>query len=376
MDFYKQSDFYVILPSASSDSTDLIKSSGNFRTKLPETISFNKPWEVALSSLTFSNTSHQFPLIKDRLIRFNLKNIIGVIVSEILETVPENDSVQNDGIIRERGIPPVPSHIIEEQRQDDLKAKKRVRKPVVANTRSSEQDVFAAPPSNERDNITFAHISSTGRRFKLRPTSEKDTAADQLLIKLNDEEGLSNEFLLQKSQYDSIDELLNEINLGFKEMIKTDLIKFGKQPDTSKLVIEISKLFNQIEVSERLCRVLGLNSKIITTQTSGEIIVKSEKQTILSELDFDLNQELKQIFIYCDIVSSQIVGNTYAQLLYTLPLHKNQKEIVEVNPIRSYMNVDRTKFDSIRILICDQFGELLEFDKSSVIVGLHFRPKI
>lgn len=103
MENFKSQDFYIVLPSTSSDSTYSNNATSNFRTKLPETISLQGSWEVALTSISFNNKVNQFTSAKEKHMTFTLKPIIGRVHNVISET--QNDT--STPLIRDSGRPSV-----------------------------------------------------------------------------------------------------------------------------------------------------------------------------------------------------------------------------------------------------------------------------
>lgn len=82
-----------------------------------------------------------------------------------------------------------------------------------------------------------------------------------------------------------------------------------------------------------------------------------------------------RIFVYSNLVKSQIVGDTFAPLLYSFPIRGKQREVITTNPVRSYLDVERATFDTINIFWLNEFGEEITLLKGSTSITLHFRPK-
>lgn len=179
---------------------------------------------------------------------------------------------------------------------------------------------------------------------------------------------------LTKGHYDSIYELLNDINEQFKVICPVPLVTFSCNEITKRITLTLSQLVGNLSISKRLSLVLGFNNTLFASSHNKEHFLETDVITFNATNPFDLQFGSTQIYIYCNVVASQIVGNTYAQLLHTLPVQHNQNSVTVLNPVRSY-SVDKLKFNNISILICNEFGEFFDFDHGNIVIGLHFRPK-
>jgi hypothetical protein len=85
------------------------------------------------------------------------------------------------------------------------------------------------------------------------------------------------------------------------------------------------------------------------------------------------------MFVYCDIVSDQYVGDVMAPLLDLVPVKRGAMgDRVQYSLIPpSYLEVARKFIDTIHVEIRDDEGVLVPFDdsKATVVVRLHFRRK-
>lgn len=80
------------------------------------------------------------------------------------------------------------------------------------------------------------------------------------------------------------------------------------------------------------------------------------------------------MYIYCDILENVVVGDSYAPLLFSCALNYSSRKPITISPIRSYVNLDKTYFETIFIYICNEFGEELVFNNGSTNITVHFRP--
>ena len=83
------------------------------------------------------------------------------------------------------------------------------------------------------------------------------------------------------------------------------------------------------------------------------------------------------MYIYSDVIKYQIVGDSQAPLLATMPLHgsRNQQYFWEFNP-PYYLPVNKKSIPSIEMRICTETAEPFPFDQHGwVVVRLHFRKQ-
>ena len=85
------------------------------------------------------------------------------------------------------------------------------------------------------------------------------------------------------------------------------------------------------------------------------------------------------MYVYCNIINYQIVGNTYAPLLRTITINENSeyygKYIDQVYTRPHYVPLSVYNIDFIEIDIRDDMGDKIQFEAGKILVKLHFRPK-
>lgn len=99
----------------------------------------------------------------------------------------------------------------------------------------------------------------------------------------------------------------------------------------------------------------------------------------LAPNNIDLFENLKRMYVYCDIVEPQIVGSNALQLLRVIPVSTNDSEYNEDKqakwePVRAeYLKLSKKHFDTIGIHIRNNLGELYPFLRGKTVAKLHFR---
>ena len=98
------------------------------------------------------------------------------------------------------------------------------------------------------------------------------------------------------------------------------------------------------------------------------------RQTATAPREADLDHGFHNLYVYCDIVESQCVGNAQVPLLRVVPVEGKDGERVSrtfVSP--QYLPVSRKEFESIEVNIRRDTGEIVPFETGRLLVTLHFR---
>jgi len=90
----------------------------------------------------------------------------------------------------------------------------------------------------------------------------------------------------------------------------------------------------------------------------------------------DLNAGFQSLFIYLDIIDAQIVGDTKAPLLQAVPAKGKDGEIITLDyNSPQYVPLAKKEFETIEVLITDDKGEKVLFQRGRVLLTLTFRPQ-
>ena len=82
------------------------------------------------------------------------------------------------------------------------------------------------------------------------------------------------------------------------------------------------------------------------------------------------------IYIYCNIVQPQIVGNTNVHLLRTIPVSGKSGDVITKTFTNiQYVPVQTKSFEDIEILLSSDTGDPVPFESGKVIATLYFRKQ-
>ena len=116
--------------------------------------------------------------------------------------------------------------------------------------------------------------------------------------------------------YTSIPELIKSINAAMKKELKNSNIMFSFNPRTHKVKVTLAAN-HYITLYEQMAKILGFGG-------GGDLkILKSNESPYVAEL-----HSITSIYVYCNIVQPQIVGNTMVPLLRTIPVSGNLGDVI------------------------------------------------
>lgn len=91
----------------------------------------------------------------------------------------------------------------------------------------------------------------------------------------------------------------------------------------------------------------------------------------------DLYQNLKELYVYCDIIEPQMVGGNVLKLLRLVSMPHQKEEMGgggRWDPMQvQYMKLGKKYFDSISIEIRNPLGQFMPFNSGRTCIVLHFR---
>jgi hypothetical protein len=141
-------------------------------------------------------------------------------------------------------------------------------------------------------------------------------------------------------------------------------------PWERKVRLLITNKTGSFSISSELASLLGFESEGPYQVLDGEYTKFKAKHT------FDLHAGLRMLYVYTDIVSHTLVGDTKVPLLRVCVSEGKYGEMVAAmftNP--HYVPLARNDVDNIEININSELGKLVPFEFGKSVVTLHFRRK-
>jgi hypothetical protein len=112
----------------------------------------------------------------------------------------------------------------------------------------------------------------------------------------------------------------------------------------------------------KMSLILGFGGKEVKIDKTGESPYVTDLSTFTS------------IYTYCNIIQPQIVGDTSAQLLRSIPVEGKYGDIITKTFTNiQYVPVQTKSFEEVKILLRNDTGDPVPFERAKVITTLHFR---
>lgn len=108
----------------------------------------------------------------------------------------------------------------------------------------------------------------------------------------------------------------------------------------------------------------------------GEDMTKWINVKYLAPNNIDLFENLKQMYVYCDIIEPQMVGSNALKLLRVVPVTSGTQDQTQAKwePVRAeYLKLSKKHFDTIEIQVRTSLGTLFPFISGKSLLKLHFR---
>lgn len=177
---------------------------------------------------------------------------------------------------------------------------------------------------------------------------------------------------IKEQSFDNIQKLIDAVNEGFEKILGQKIFEYDET--TSKIKIKIS---TDPKVKKILHKNIYLENKLAVQL--GFIPNDNILQYTESPYTVSLNYGLfDYIFIYCDIIESRIISDTYAQVLKIFTIENKSNEVTILS--KEFQNLEyvpilKREFESIEINLRTVTGELMPFTHGISNLKLHFRRK-
>ena len=164
--------------------------------------------------------------------------------------------------------------------------------------------------------------------------------------------------------YTSIPELIKAINAAMKKELKNNNITFSYNLRTHKVKVTLA--------AKHCVGLYGQLSKILGFGGGGDLKIRKTKESpYVAEL-----HGITSIYVYCNIVQPQVVGNSMVPLLRTIPVTGNPGDVITKTFTNiQYVPVQTKSFEDIEILLRTDTGDPVPFERGKVIATLYFRKQ-
>ena len=173
--------------------------------------------------------------------------------------------------------------------------------------------------------------------------------------------GLFSAVYIDYGHYQVIQDLIKATNKTLAKNV-SDNIKLTVNALTGKVTVHIKSGYKLV-LTGRMSIIFGFGGK--------ETITKTTESPYVADLP-----PISTIYVYCDIVEPQVVGDTSAQLLKTIPVEGKFGDVIAKTFTNiQYVPVQTKSFENVEILIRNDTGDPVPFEREKVVVTLHFRQR-
>ena len=184
---------------------------------------------------------------------------------------------------------------------------------------------------------------------------------NRFYLRNQDVGGVWEPLITPPGHYSSIEDILKKMNelVEDKKRFKDD-VKFSYDSFTRKVTIHLQ---NNSEIDlQNIGYMLGFSApRVISKTTTGE-------------READLEHGFHDLYIYCDLVQAQYVGDVLVPLLRIVPVEGADGQRVSKSFLRpQYIPVSRKQFETLEVNIKRDTGESVPFEFGKVLLTLHLR---
>ena len=175
---------------------------------------------------------------------------------------------------------------------------------------------------------------------------------------------------VDKINFDSVNNLIEHLNM--KLVSTCGGITFAL--DKSGMVSITCNSNISIQISEKLQAILGLNTKNVLIKKLPKDIRKTYYEFASNKPD--LAAGMQAVFIYTDIVDSQVVGDTKAPLLSIVPTEGDFYSHIAFEPrTLDFIPLRSNRIYSVSVSIRDVAGKVVQFSRGMVFLTLQIRKR-
>jgi len=210
------------------------------------------------------------------------------------------------------------------------------------------------------EHITLTGSWQAGLASITYPHTWYDITANNRRFYYQNSTGFTDVILLPEGYYNSVQDLVDKMNQGLtEEGVKGVSLTYDNLSRKVTLTLAPGMKFL---IPKELSLLLGLDKKAELAKTTTAPFVS------------DLNIGRQSLFVYLNVVEDQIVGDVRAPLLRTVPVQGKKGDTITINyESPQFQPIATKEFETLEILITDDTGEKIPFERGRVVVTLIFQ---
>ena len=174
-------------------------------------------------------------------------------------------------------------------------------------------------------------------------------------------ENKQNTAIVDSGHYDSVSDLVKNLNSCIVKDAQSK-IQFTYNKRTRKVTVDVKKHAN-IWFTGDIAAALGFDQDCYITRKTT------------SPYTADINARFSSMFVYCNLVNDQIVGDKKVPLLRAVQIEGKYGDTIRKtyqNPL--YTPVGMKQFETLEVYLTDESGRRVPFEYGRSICTLHLRP--
>jgi hypothetical protein len=164
---------------------------------------------------------------------------------------------------------------------------------------------------------------------------------------------------LPSGYYESGSDIATVLNREFSRLVQDVRVEFSYSGSIDRFSLSVQTRGSQIfAMSEDLQRYVGFDLSTISLDPLSF--------GTMAKQAFDVNRGLNLLYVYCDVATHTIVGDTKTPFLRTCNVTGQHGEFVRHTYVQPhYVPVRRREFDSVEIAINNELGKPMPFEYES-----------
>lgn len=207
-----------------------------------------------------------------------------------------------------------------------------------------------------------------------------NVSSEQNIVRFFDAEHTIRQIIrIPPARYENVKDLIDTINMSINVVSMRDQIPYDKQLlfgyNDLKKVVELAmdtSMIKNLKLSPHLIYMLGfLESQL------DKLDYSQKKIKLHANHPPDMTGGMHYLYVYCDIVQPQIVGNLLTPLLEVVNVEGAYMQIINriyISP--HYIPILKKSFNTININMKNDMNQPIPFEFGKTIIKLHFRKTL
>ncbi len=233
--------------------------------------------------------------------------------------------------------------------------------------------------------VALAQIQYPRSWNNVTDEQESKGSKNTIYITVNDEQYTGFKVVIPMAHYDTVDDLLATIVQETEDTVSELVKKVNTENKQRIKMIPKSIFWNSNPILKRTT-VRFNNDIVYAIRLSDHLkyMLGYEKNDLYNREGYkdeakhpaDMRGGIDALYVYCDLIENQVVGNVREPLLRILPVQGAYGEIVDQDFVAlHYIPLLKKEFSTVHISIKSDSDLPIPFAYGKVVVKLHFRSK-